>query len=295
MKIRSALLLALMALIIAVAAGCAAPAAGGDTNDDAASEMRIVSLMPSNTEILFALGLGEALVGVTDYCNYPPELEEAVAAGRIQRVGDAFNVNEELLISLEPTLVVFGYSTEAAQNLAERLNDLGINTEIIFPQTVQQTMESIIRLGDLTGTGDRAAALVAEMEAAFAEAAAATEELPAEDRPKVLMLLDLDSLYVAGTGTLENELIEAAGGVNIVETAGYPQISEEAIIAGNPDIILCSFPFKDRILSEKEAWKELTAVQAEAVYDLEGDLINRPGPRLEEGLKLMQSIIHSGR
>ena len=295
MKIRSALLLALMALIIAVAAGCAAPAAGGDTNDDAASEMRIVSLMPSNTEILFALGLGEALVGVTDYCNYPPELEEAVAAGRIQRVGDAFNVNEELLISLEPTLVVFGYSTEAAQNLAERLNDLGINTEIIFPQTVQQTMESIIRLGDLTGTGDRAAALVAEMEAAFAEAAAATEELPAEDRPKVLMLLDLDSLYVAGTGTLENELIKAAGGVNIVETAGYPQISEEAIIAGNPDIILCSFPFKDRILSEKEAWKELTAVQAEAVYDLEGDLINRPGPRLEEGLKLMQSIIHSGR
>ncbi|NLY39323.1 MAG: cobalamin-binding protein [Firmicutes bacterium] len=295
MKIRSALLLALMALIIAVAAGCAAPAAGGDTNDDAASEMRIVSLMPSNTEILFALGLGEALVGVTDYCNYPPELEEAVAAGRIQRVGDAFNVNEELLISLEPTLVVFGYSTEAAQNLADRLNDLGINTEIIFPQTVQQTMESIIRLGDLTGTGERAAALVAEMETAFADAAAATAELPAEDRPKVLMLLDLDSLYVAGTGTLENELIKAAGGVNIVETAGYPQISEEAIIAGNPDIILCSFPFKDRILSEKEAWKELTAVQAEAVYDLEGDLINRPGPRLEEGLKLMQSIIHSGR
>ena len=69
MKIRSALLLALMALIIAVAAGCAAPAAGGDTNDDAASEMRIVSLMPSNTDILFALGLGEALVGVTDYCG----------------------------------------------------------------------------------------------------------------------------------------------------------------------------------------------------------------------------------
>ena len=232
--------------------------------------------MPSNTEILFALGLGEALVGVTDYCNYPPELEEAVAAGRIQRVGDAFNVNEELLISLEPTLVVFGYSTEAAQNLADRLNDLGINTEIIFPQTVQQTMESIIRLGDLTGTGERAAALVAEMETAFADAAAATAELPAEDRPKVLMLLDLDSLYVAGTGTLENELIKAAGGVNIVETAGYPQISEEAIIAGNPDIILCSFPFKDRILSEKEAWKERTAVQAEAVYELEGDLINRP-------------------
>lgn len=191
--------------------------------------------------------------------------------------------------------MVFGYSTEAAQNLADRLNDLGINTEIIFPQTVQQTMESIIRLGDLTGTGERAAALVAEMETAFADAAAATAELPAEDRPKVLMLLDLDSLYVAGTGTLENELIKAAGGVNIVETAGYPQISEEAIIAGNPDIILCSFPFKDRILSEKEAWKELTAVQAEAVYDLEGDLINRPGPRLEEGLKLMQSIIHSGR
>ena len=295
MKLRSALLLALLALFIAAAAGCAAPAAGGDTNDDAASEMRIVSLMPSNTEILFALGLGEALVGVTDYCNYPPELEEAVAAGRIQRVGDAFNVNEELLISLEPTLVVFGYSTEAAQNLAERLNDLGINTEIIFPQTVQQTMESIIRLGDLTGSEERAAALVAEMEAAFAEAAAATAELPAEDRPKMLMLLDLDSLYVAGTGTLENELIEAAGGVNIVETAGYPQISEEAIIAGNPDIILCSFPFKDRILSEKEAWKELTAVQAEAVYDLEGDLINRPGPRLVEGLKLMQFIIHPGK
>jgi iron complex transport system substrate-binding protein len=306
LKKRAAFLIALVVLIMLLAAGCAAPAADdeinsdpgadpaaeGDVSEDPASAMRIVSLMPSNTEILFALGLEEAVVGVTDFCNYPPALEEAVAAGRIQRVGDAFNINEELLISLEPTLVVFGYSTEAAQAIVDRLTDMEINTEIIFPQTVEQTMESIVRLGDLTGTGEQAAALVAEMEAAFAEAAAATAELPAEARPKVLMLLDLDSLFVAGTGTLENELISAAGGINMIEVEGYPQISEEAIIAGNPDIILCSFPFKERILSEKEAWAELTAVRDEAIYDLNADLINRPGPRLAEGLREIQSIIH---
>ncbi|MEW5784870.1 MAG: helical backbone metal receptor [Bacillota bacterium] len=288
-KTTTAFLTLLLALLFIV--GCGAPAVDNGVDDEPEIEQRIISLMPSNTEILYALGLGDSVVGVTDLCNYPPEMEEAVAAGRIQRVGDAFSVNEELIISLQPTLVVFGYSTDAAQAVVQRLNDLGIATEVIYPQNIEETLASIVRLGEITGTSERAAELVTGMEAAFEEVRAATAALADEERPRVLMLLDLDYLFVAGPGTLEDELISVAGGLNAVDASGYSAVSEEAIIDSKPDIILCGFPYRERIIAEKGSWQDLPAVQAETVYDLNGDLINRPTPRLVEGLRLLLSLI----
>ena len=289
MKRVTAALLALI-MIMLLMAGCGERAADSDADNDL-PELRIISLMPSNTEILFALGLGEAVVGVSDYCNYPPELDEAVASGRIQRVGDAFTVNEEMIISLQPTLVVIGYATEAGQALSERLNELSIATEVIYPQNFAETLASIVRLGEITGTEARAAELVSGMEAAYEAVSAATAELDDDARPPVLMLLDLDYLFVAGAGTLEDELIRAAGGVNVIDTEGYPMISEEVIIESNPAVILCGFPYSERIYSEMTTWQDLDAVRLEAVHDIDGDLVNRPTPRLVEGLELLLSLI----
>ncbi|HOL17832.1 MAG TPA: ABC transporter substrate-binding protein [Bacillota bacterium] len=287
------LMAVLMLVLILAAAGCGpAEENGGEEETGAPEEQRIISLMPSNTEILFALGLEDSIVGVTNFCNYPPELETAVAEGRIQRVGDAFNINEELVVSLEPTLVLLGYDTDASRSLEERLNNLGISTAIIYPSTVAQTLESILTLGELTGREEKAQELVADMEAALDEIKAATAGIADQDKPRVLMLLDLDSLYVAGPATLEDELITLAGGINVVEAAGYSQISEEIIVESGPDIILCSFPFSDRIYAEKESWKDIPAVAADKVYDLNADLINRPTPRLIEGLQQLLSILH---
>ncbi len=284
---------ALVLILILAAAGCGpAEENGSEEETGSPEEQRIISLMPSNTEILFALGLEDSVVGVTDWCNYPPELEAAVAEGRIQRVGDAFNVNEELVVSLEPTLVLLGYDTDASRALEERLNSLEIPTAIIYPTTVAQTLESILALGELTGREEKAQELVADMEAALDEIKASTADIAEEDKPRVLMLLDLDSLYVAGPATLEDELITLAGGVNVVEAAGYTQVSEEIIVESSPDIILCSFPFRDRIYAEKDSWKDIPAVAADEVHDLDADLINRPTPRLIEGLKLILSILH---
>jgi len=277
-------------LIVILAAGCA-PA------EDAAPEetpvaQRIVSLMPSNTEILFALGLEDSIVGVTEFCNYPPQLETAVNEGRIKRVGDAFNINEELIVSLQPTLVLIGFDNDASRALEERLNNLEIPTAVIVPASLQQTLDSIIQLGTLTDREEHAEQLVAEMETTIADITALTEGLEDEEKPRVLMLLDLDSLFVAGSGTLEDELITLAGAVNISGVEGYGAISEETVVQSAPDIIISTFPFRDRILAEKEAWQEIPAVAAGAVYDLDGDLINRPAPRLMEGLKLLLETIH---
>jgi len=284
-------ILALILMLLLALAGCA-PAAEEVGDAPAADPQRIVSLMPSHTEILFALGLEEYMVGVTNFCNYPPELNTAVAEGRIQKVGDAFNLNEELIVSLEPTLVVIGHDNEASQALAERLKNLNIATAVVFPASVQQTLDSIATLGELTGREERAAQLAVEMETALAEIAALTAELDDAEKPRVLMLLDLDYLFVAGSGTLEDELISLAGGVNVAGVAGYSAISEEALVSIAPAVILCSFPFRDRILAEKESWQVIPAVKEGAVYDLDGDLINRPTPRLIAGLRLLLDTLH---
>lgn len=279
------ILLAVIAMVLPV--GCGVADNGAENDEEL---MRIASVMPSNTELLFALGLGEAVVGVTDFCNYPPEMEEAVEAGRIQRIGDSFNLNEELLVSLEPGLVLFGFASDAVERLAE----LDIITEVIAPASLAETYASIRRIGELTGSEDAAEKLAADMEAAIEAVKEKAANLPAEEKPRVLMLLDLDYLYAAGPGTLEDELIAAAGGMNVVEAGGYAQLSEEVIIEGNPQIILCTFPLKERILSEKDAWENIAAVQNESIYDINGDLVNRPGPRLVQGLELLYGYFYPG-
>lgn len=281
---------AFVLILMPAAVGCG-PA---DENGGSEEPLRIISLMPSNTELLFALGLEDLIVGVTDFCNYPPELETAVAEGRIKRVGDAFNINEELIVSLEPTLVLFGHESDATETLGERLSNLEIQTVVLYPTTIQETLDSIITLGELTDRKEQAQQLAAEMETALAEIEAITRDLDDAEKPRVLMLLDLDFLYVAGSGTLEDELIALAGGMNVIEAAGYNPVSEEVIVESDPQVIFCSFPFRKQILAEKQSWRQITAVAEEAVYDLDGDLINRPTPRLVEGLRLLLSLLHPG-
>lgn len=289
----------LAVLLLLSAAGCGEPeqvpedapeqTPPGETD---AGPARIISLMPSNTEILFALGLEEAVVGVTDWCDYPPALLEAVEAGRIRRVGDSFSMNEELVVSLEPDLVIFGDPSESSQALAGRLENLGISTLTAFPTNLEETLESILNIGEATGRLEEAQALVAEMESGVQAVTAESGALEEGEKPRVLVLLDLDSLFIAGPGTQEDELVRMAGGLNAMAATGYAQVSEEAIVVADPEVIICCFPFAERIFSEKAEWAQLTAVREGAVYDVDGNLVNRPAPRLTEGLSLLYTLLH---
>ena len=286
MKKKYSLVFLVLAVIVMVLlpGGCGVK---GNGAGDAGELTRIVSLMPSNTEILFALGLGDAVVGVTDFCDYPPEMERAVKEGGIRLLGDSFNLNEELLVSLEPELVLFGFASDAV----DRIAGLGIAAEVIAPASLAETYASIRRIGELTNSKSAADKMAGDMEAAI-EAVKEKAALAEDEKPRVLMLIDLDYLYAAGAGTLEDELIAAAGGINVVEAGGYAQLSEEVLIEADPEIIICTFPLKDRILSEKDAWKGIAAVKDEAVHDIDGDLVNRPGPRLVQGMELLYRIFH---
>lgn len=247
---------------------------------------RIISLMPSNTEILFALGLEEHVIGVTDFCNYPGEAIQKT------KVGDSFNINMEKVVSLEPDLVLAAGEQES---LAEALLEMGITAAVIDPHNMEETLESIELIGRMTGRLEEADSIVEKMKEDIAAITEVTTNVPEEEKPKVLVLLDTESLFTAGKDTFMDELITMAGGKNIAGEAGhgYFELSEEQILAENPDIIISTFPMKDEIM-KRENWQELNALKEGSIYDVEGDIVSCPGPRLTEGLKALYELFGYG-
>lgn len=242
---------------------------------------RIVSASPSNTEILFALGLGDKVVGVTTFCNYP---KEAVTK---EKIGD-FRLNKEKIISLKPDIV---FATTGAESLAEELAEVGIKTVIIAPQNIKETQETIKLMARITNRQKEGEAVVNKMDV---EQKAVQSILPARDKKvKVFVLLDANELYTVGPHTFLDELITLAGGENIAADVNsqYPKYSEEVLLQKNPDVILVTFPIKEQVLA-KETWQNINAVKNGRVIELDGDLVTRPGPRLMQGLKQIARALY---
>ncbi|HHX87415.1 MAG TPA: ABC transporter substrate-binding protein [Firmicutes bacterium] len=284
--------LIIVLLLLGLSAGCSDVSSSPETVlDDLGREVtlielpeKIISLMPSKTEKLFALGLGDKVVGVTDLCNYPEELAEK----DIARVGDAFNLSLEIIVALEPDLIVANWLPEG---MGEQLNSLGIPVFLTAPGGVEDTLDSILRLGRLTGRPQVAEKLVSELRRQINEITAATEQIGPSQRPKVLCLLD-DSLFVAGKDTLQDELITMAGGINVVEESGWVELSEEALLVLDPDVILYTFPGGEKVLTKPE-WQVLSSIQQGRVYKLDEDLCSRTGPRLVEGLQQVNNLLYN--
>ncbi len=284
-----------LVLMFIMAAGCGEQA--GVTSEDnpetvidstgreitlPAKPQRIVSLMPSKTEKLFALGLGDQIVGITDMCDYPEELNNM----EITRVGDAFNLNIEVIVSLEPDLVVANWLPEG---LAEQFDDLEIPVFIYAPMSIADTMESIQFLGKLTGHQAEAERTVSEMEMAIEAVTNRVAQIEGE-KVKVLFLLD-EYIYVSGPGTMQDELIVKAGGINAVEEAGWPQLSEEVFLTLDPDVILYSFPGGEEFLNRTE-WQVLDCIREGRFFKLDESLTSRTGPRLSQGLKQIVELLY---
>ncbi|MBN1295009.1 MAG: ABC transporter substrate-binding protein [Candidatus Latescibacteria bacterium] len=257
---------------------------------------RFISLSPSTTEILFALGLGDRIVGVTRFCNYPPEAREKV------NVGGYFDPNNEVIAALEPDLVLV---LPGHDKVRDHLNELKLHYVTIRNERVSDILEAIIIIGDTCEVRDKAKELVVNIRNTMDDIRKKTEGYP---RPKVLISINramgtgtLHEVYIAGRDTYYDELINLAGGVNVYEgnAVEYPVLSAEGILHLNPDIIIDLVPESDNdkinevmIVKEWESLSHINAVKNRRVYILHGDYVVIPGPRFIKLLADLARVIH---
>lgn len=257
---------------------------------------RIVSLAPSITESLFALGLDDSVVGVTRYCRYPAKTKS------IGKVGGFLDPSDEAILRLTPDLVVMG--PENGER-AQRLESLGLRSLVVQQKTIPDILEAMIQIGEAADKQKEAADWVENANSEMEQVRRAVEGLK---RPRVLVSMtrvfetgDISEVYVAGKNNFYDDLIELAGGVNaydgsIIKT---PAVSAEGIIALNPEIILDLVPDVDEMhISPDKAlaqWQSLSAVSAirnKRVYVLTGDYTVIPGPRFLNTMHDFVSAIH---
>jgi len=256
---------------------------------------RIVSLAPSVTETLYALGLGERVVGVTRFCDYPPE-----AATRT-RVGGFMDPNYEAIVGLRPDLCVL---TVTHSDLPAKLRELRLRTLEVPAETVADIREAIRRLGAACGAQTKAADLLADLDR---RTAAVTEAVGGRPRPRVLICIgrdasakELSGLYIAGPGTFYDELIKTAGGVNACPAgkATYPQMSAEGVISVNPEVIIDlgsqmenGVDPSERMVHQWDGLTTVAAVRQHRVHAVIGTHALRPSPRYIQFLEQLARII----
>ena len=250
---------------------------------------RIVSHVPSITETIFALGLAEKVVGVSDYCDYPKE------AGVKPSIGDYFNPSIESIVELDPDLVL----TDGHSESIKQLDSLGITYMVIDPKDIDGIFKDIELLGKITGTEKEAEKLIKDMQERISHVIAQVEDAL---RPKVFYIIDatdLNNPWTAGPGSLIDSLITMAGGENIAAEAqgAWVQFSLEAVVASDPEIVI--LPVKHgtaftppEALAEHPAWGQTIAVKESSIFTIDDDLVSRYGPRIVLGLEEMARIIH---
>jgi len=294
---RLGIFVALLSLLVTMTTGCQPQFHPGTFTDDMGREIsidkipqRIVSHVPSITETLFALDLGERVVGVSDYCNYPPE------AGLKPSVGNYFNPSIETIIAQDPDLVITdGYS----EGLIPQLENLEVTCVVINPTGMDGILKDIELLGRITGAEARAEELVRQMNDSLAEVASLVKDAPRLRVFYVFDAADLSLPWTAGPGSFADSLIAMAGGENIAAQAqsAWVQFSIEALCHADPEVILIDASHGTAVISEETlrahpAWRELTAVKQGRVHIIDGDLVNRSGPRIIQGLEQMVRMIH---
>lgn len=257
-----------------------------------AEPQRIISLSSENTEILFALGLGDRVVADNDYDDYPAE------AVNKTKVGGFTNINIEKIASLSPD-VVFGNTLNPRDSIL-KLDSLGIKTVVNNISDVQGIDTAILRIGKVCNVSDNATKLVNSIDTQLKNVTDKTSALNDSQKPKVLMLVDIDYLYVAGSGSYGNELIKMAGGQNVAtNVSNYDVMSKEAILEADPDIIIVPVDqysqgaFDGFMKGSNQSWMQgVKAMKNGKVYAINADIISRQSPRVVDGVQAMAKDIH---
>jgi iron complex transport system substrate-binding protein len=244
---------------------------------------RIISLAPSNTEILFALGLGDKVVGVTDWCDYPPEALDK------EKVGGYSTPDTEKIVALNPDLILAGYGNPI--DVVYTLEGLGLTVFGIKTIDLDDLLNDIKRIGEITDKELEAQALTSQMTSRIEAVTSITLGLP--ERPRIFYLIDTyGGLWTVGQGTFIHELIVKGGGVNIFgNLTSYQTVSIEDVLARDPEIIIASEWVYDWARNSTEL-ASTNASQTDRIFTCADDLVQRPGPRLVEGLEWFAYFIH---
>jgi len=272
-------------VLLTSALACARPPSG--ESEPRASPSRIVSLTPALTEILFAVGAGERVVGVTEYCDYPPEAKTR------PKVGGYVNPSVEAVVALRPDLVVVSPGP-GNRDAALAMQREGLRVEIVPAETLEESLDAVESVARLCGADERGRALAASVRARLDAVARSVA-----GRPKVptLFCLQTTPIIAAGRDTLPAQLLEIAGGRNVVTEPRYPRIGLEAVLASKPELILQSrmdLPAGEAHDEERfwSRWTRIPAVASHRVVVLDASLALRPGPRIADDAEALAAIVH---
>lgn len=245
---------------------------------------RVVSVAPSNTELLFAIGKGNVLVGRSDFDDYPPEVT------KVESVGGFFPPNYEKIVAAKPDLLLMiGGSVEARDKL---VNEYKINVFVLDPKTFDEMYAGIKTLGVVMNAQENAEKLVADIQRQVKEITDKTAK--AATKPKVFYELSAEpQIWTAGTGTFMDDLIKLAGGQNaIADAQGWTNVTMETLAAANPDVIITNNGGA-AATTTRTGWAGIKAVKETKVFELaDNNHVQRPGPRLVLGLKFLAETLH---
>jgi len=271
--------------LLAAAFACAGPPAPAVQVD--ASPHRIVSLTPALTEILFAIGAGDRVVGVTQYCDFPPE------AAAKPKVGGYVNPSVESVLALKPDLVLVSPGP-GNRDAALAMRRAGLRLEIVPAETLEESLAAIELVAGFAGaesTGrDLAAAVRARLDAV-------AKRVAGTPRVRTLFCIQTEPIFAAGRDTLPSQLLELAGGTNVISASRYPRLDVEAVAAARPELILqARMDLADGAPHAEDAfwkrWPSIPAVAHGRVVVLRDDLTLRPGPRVADAAEELAAILH---
>ncbi|MDP4095308.1 ABC transporter substrate-binding protein [Paenibacillus sp. P96] len=244
---------------------------------------KVISVSPAETEALFAIGLDTEIVGVSDYDDYPEVAKSKPKMGGITKP------NEEAIIAAQPDVVFTGISMD--EEAVNKLRELGITIFKTDPKSVEDVMNNITLYGTIMDRQQEAKAITDKMKADVAEVQEGVKNIG--DSQRLRVYVEFSPGWTVGKGEFMDEMITLAGGENIAsDTKGWNQISEEKVIAANPDVILYSKSVVDengqtleQMIKGRDGWNHINAIRNNRIFGLDDNLISRPGPRVTEGLK----------